>query len=170
MQGSAPAPQAAAFFLNFRAHGAQRIQMQVDRPGSQVAAAGLRAHRLPAAAQNRPQKHHRRAHAAHQLLRNLAAGNLAGIHHQIRSLPVNGAAQMPDDLHGRIHIAEGGTPPQAADAGAEYRGRQHGQHTVFGSLHRHRTGELPAALHQNDAHIPPPFFIECTPSYAGGSL
>lgn len=154
--------------MYLRPQGAQGVQVQVNGSWPQLAAAGLGAHRLAAAAEDRPQKHHRRTHPPHKLLGYLTAADAAGIHHEIRPFPTDFSAQMTDDLRRRVHVTEVGTPFHAADAAGEHRGRQYGQHAVFRSLHRHRAGEPFPALHQNDAHIPPPSSIECTPSYAGG--
>ena len=47
-----------------------------------------------------------KAHAAHEPVRNVPAGQGGGIHLQVRAVPANGAAQVPQDVTAHRYIAE----------------------------------------------------------------
>ena len=150
------AVQAAALLPDTGTQGPQGGQVQVDGPGTDGAAAGVRQLRLTAAGQNGSQKHHRRAHAAHKPVRYVPAGQGGGIHLQVRAVPANGAAQVPQDVNGRVHVLQMGTALQNADVPAENTRCQNGQHAVFCPLYRQVAGQAASPFY-HQAHMPPPF-------------
>ena len=163
------AGQPSAGLLNGRPHAPQRRKVQVNGPGSQLTAAGIGHFRLSAAGKNGSQKHHRRAHPAHEVIRHIPTGQVCSVHQQVSALPVRTAAQMPQDLHGRLHVPQTGTVPDAAHLPAQKGGCQNGQHAVFGPLHRQTAGEGPPAPDDDRTHMPPPF-LAFSPSYAGDNV
>ena len=150
------AVQAAALLPDAGSQGPQGGQMQVDGPGSDGAAAGIRQLRLAAPGQDGPQKHHGRAHAAHEPVRNVPAGQGGGVYLQVRPHPANGAAQVAQNGHGRVHVLQPRTALQNADVPAENTRCQNGQYTVFGTLYRQVAAQA-ASPFNNQAHMPPPF-------------
>lgn len=136
--------------------GPQGGQMQVDGPGPDSAAAGVRQLRLAAPGQNGSQEHHGRAHAAHKTVRNVPAGQGGGIHLQVRAVPANGATQVPQDVDGCVHVLQMGTALQNTDVPAENTRCQNGQHTVFCPLYRQIAGQAASPFY-HQAHMPPPF-------------
>ena len=169
LQMRGPAQQASAQLGDVRTQRPQGGQMQVDRPGAQLAAAGIGQLRLTAAAEDRAQKDDGRAHSAHQRFGNVPAADVSGIHQKVAAVPLGGAAQMPQDLRGGLHVTETGTGHKAAGIPRQHCGGQHRQHTVLGALHQYPAMKRAAALDRQICHIAPPFrwFY---PSYAGRSL
>ena len=150
------AVQAAALLPDAGPQGPQGGQMQVDGPGPDSAAAGVRQLRLAAPGQNGSQEHHGRAHAAHKTVRNVPAGQGGGIHLQVRAVPANGATQVPQDVDGCVHVLQMGTALQNTDVPAENTRCQNGQHTVFCPLYRQIAGQAASPFY-HQAHMPPPF-------------
>ena len=169
VQRLSAAQQAAADLVDLRPQGAQGGQMQVNGPGAQLAPAGVRQLRLPAAAENGPQKDDGRAHSPHQRLRNVPAGDAGGVDQQVVCRPFRLTAQVPQDLRRCLHIAQAGAVHDAALSAGQQRGGQHRQHAVLGALHRDTAVQRTAPLYPQIRHIAPPFqwFY---PSYARRSL
>ena len=69
---------------------------------------------------------------------------------------MNGAAQVAQNGHGRVHVLQPRTALQNADVPAENTRCQNGQHTVFGTLYRQVAAQA-ASPFNNQAHMPPPF-------------
>ena len=131
--------------------------MQVDRPRAELAAAGIRHLRPAAPGENRAEKDDRRAHPPHQLLRHVAARQLARVDEEILPLPACLRAEVAKDPDGRVHIAQARAAPDQTRLAAENRRGQHRQHAVFRALYRQLAAEPSAALHCNQIHIRSPF-------------
>ena len=73
------AGDAAGMRIDLIPHLSERDEMQVDRPGAQLAPAGKGQLRRRAPRQNRPEEDDRRAHPPHQLLGHGVADNIARV-------------------------------------------------------------------------------------------
>ena len=163
-QGDLPPPhlprlaaQAASALLDLGPQLPQGRQVQVNGPGPQLAPAGHGQVGPAAAGQNGPQENHRGAHLPHQVIRDLTAGQVSGVHHQTVPLPVRPAPQVPQDPDGCVHIPEMGTVVQHGSAAVQNGGSQDREHAVLGPLYLQCPLQGPAAFNEKFAHtiVPP---------------
>lgn len=131
-----PAVEEAALLPDLRPQVPQARKVEVDRPGAQLAPAGVAQVRLPAPGQDRPQENGGGAHLPHEYIRNLTAAQGGGVHRQGIRLPMGVAAQMPQDADGGVHIPQPGAAQQRHLPPCQQRGRQNGQDAVLGPLDR----------------------------------
>ena len=126
--------EAAVPFLNAGPQGAKSRQVQVNGPGTKLAAAGVGQLGLSHAAQNGAEEDHRGAHLPHQAVGHVPAGQNTGVHRDRIPLPLYPAAKVTEDGKGIVHIGEPGTVAKQALPPGQKGGCQNGQHTVFGPL------------------------------------
>lgn len=81
--------------LNLCAEAAQRREVQVYRPFSQLASAGERQSRLAAAGEQRAHEDDRRAHLLHQVMRYRTIRKLRGIYVHVAAALFGGASEVP---------------------------------------------------------------------------
>ena len=97
--------------VDLRSQGPQGHQVQVDGPLSQLAAPRQAQPRLAGPRQQGAQEKHRGAHPLHQLVGDPAPADAGGVYvHPVSLLP-GPAAQIPQDLQGRVHVPQPGHPP-----------------------------------------------------------
>ena len=147
--------EGAACVIDLRPQGPEAGNVQVNGPGTQLAAAGVAQLRLAAPGQNGPQENGGGPHFPHQRIWDGTAGHPAGIHRQIVPLPRRPAAQGLQNADGRLHIPQTGTTAQFHLTAGEDRGCQHRQHAVFGPLNGHFPRQAVPALDQKSAHVRP---------------
>ena len=155
-KAGSPAEDLLPLLLDLRAKLPQGLQMQVDGPFAQIAAAGKTEGRLAGPGQQRTQEEDRGAHTLHQIPGNGAAGDLGSIYvHPVPLLP-DAAAQLTQDLQRRVHIQKDWHPAQLHRAGAEQTCRKDRKRRVFRALD-------PALAFQSPSPADPPQVHKNTP-------
>ena len=104
--------------FDLRPHQLQRLEVQVDRTGTDSAAAGQRHPRMAFAGQDRPQHQHRGPHLAHQIIRRGGVGDLGGAHFQhpavVAAVAVVAVHRQHDPVLGQ-QVGHGGDVDQVRD-------------------------------------------------------
>ena len=126
-----PAHDAVLSLLDLRAQKPQGVQMEIDRPRAELAAAGERYLRLAEASEQRAEKYHGGAHPVHQLARNIAPRGRGRIDAESVAAARRGAAEIPENVHRRVNIAQIRAVEQLRFRAAEKRRRDHRQNRVL---------------------------------------
>ena len=134
------AHDAVLALLDLRAEQPQGVQMEIDRPRAKLAAAGKRYLRLAEAGEQRAEKDHGGAHPVHQLARNVAPRGRSRIDGERIAAASRGAAEIAENVHRRVNVAQIRTVEQLRFRAAEKRRRDHRQNRVFRALY----ADLPA--------------------------
>ena len=131
VQGVGPAGDGVPLLPDIGAQQSQGEQMQIDGALAQLAAP-RQGHLRPAEpGQERSEKDHRRAHPVHQLPGDVASPGGPCVDGEDVLPVLGGTAQIPQDVHGGVHIAQMGTVEQLRLIRTQQRGRDHRQNGVL---------------------------------------